>query len=331
MRALICTQACGLHDVFVADLPVPTLGPQDVLIRVEAAGVNYYDTLIVQGRYQIKPARPFVPGGECAGVVEAIGAAVTQVHIGQRVAAFTHIGAFAQFCKAPEQQTFLLPDAVTFEQAAAALVAYGTAWFALHDRGRLHANERVLVLGAAGGVGLAAVDIARRCGAQVTAAASSDERLALCQALGAQTLINYATSTARDQLKTAAGERGFDVVIDVVGGLLTESAVRVLAWRGRLLVIGFAAGEIPRVATNLILLKGCEVSGVLWDGLLARESQVAQAQVSALMQAIASGELHPQITLRLPLQQADQGLALLAQRLTPGKIILLPQMSSPRK
>lgn len=324
MRALICSQFAPLDDIKPGNLPIPTPGENEVLIKVAAAGVNFYDTLIVQGKYQIKPPLPFSPGGESAGVVEAVGPGVTHVKPGDRVVAFSHYGAFAEYCKAPARQTFPLPDAVSFEQAAAALVAYGTAWFALYDRGHIKAGETVLVLGAAGGVGLAAVQIAHRAGARVIAAASSEEKLALCKAAGADVCVNYSSGDLKDLFKTAVGPQGADIVIDVVGNPYTEAALRATGWRGRVMIIGFAAGEIPRIPGNLVLLKGCEVSGVLWDGLLARDPDLAREQVAALFAAIADGSLQPPITARFTLENGLEALKTLAERRVTGKVVIVP-------
>ena len=324
MRALICNEFAALGDVQAGDLPVPEIGPDQVLIRVAAAGVNFYDTLIVQGKYQIKPPLPFSPGGESAGTVETVGAGVTHVKPGDRVVAFSHYGAFAEFCRAPASQVFPLPDGVSFDIAAASLVAYGTAWMALYDRGRMQPGETVLVLGAAGGVGLAAVQIAHRAGARVIAAASSEDKLALCASAGADVCVNYATDNLKDAFKSAVGPRGADIVIDVVGNPYTEAALRATGWRGRVMIIGFAAGDIPRIPANLVLLKGNEVSGVLWDGLLEKDPEMAREQVADLMAAIADGSLAPRITARFPLEQGLDALNTLAERRVTGKVIVTP-------
>ncbi|MEY2633404.1 MAG: hypothetical protein RIR00_2058 [Pseudomonadota bacterium] len=324
MRALICSAFASLDDVRFGELPTPTPGPGEVLVRVAAAGVNFYDTLIVQGKYQIKPPLPFSPGGESAGVVAAVGAGVTRVRPGDRVVAFSHYGAFAEYCLAPERQTFPLPEGVSFDQAAAALVAYGTAWFALYDRGRMRPGETVLVLGAAGGVGLAAVQIAHRAGARVIAAASSPEKLALCAAAGADLCIDYSQGELKALFKQSVGPKGADIVIDVVGNPYSEAALRAMGWRGRLMIIGFAAGEIPRLPANLMLLKGCEVSGVLWDGLLAEDPEPARQQVADLLAAIADGSLQPRITETFPLESGLAALKTLAERRVTGKVIVCP-------
>lgn len=324
MRAYICKAFGPLDTHSPGELPDPLPGDDEVIIAVAAAGVNYYDTLIVQGRYQIRPAFPFSPGGEFAGTVTAVGAAVNGLHPGQRVLAFNSFGGYAEKARARARQVFALPDAVSFDQAAAALVAYATAWFALHDRGRLQAGETVLVLGAAGGVGLAAVQIARAAGCTVIAAASTADKLALCRQSGATLCINYRDEDLKEAVKAATGGRGADVVIDVVGGAFTEAAVRATAWRGRVLVIGFAAGDIPRVPANLLLLKGCELSGVFWDEFLRREPEACHAQVAGILAGIADGTLAPPIHGRYGIEQAGEALALLAERRVTGKLLISP-------
>lgn len=327
MRALICPQFAPLDNVKPGNLPTPTPAENEVLIRVAAAGVNFYDTLIVQGKYQIKPPLPFAPGGESAGTVEAVGPGVSHFKPGDRVVAFSHYGAFAELCKAPASQTFPLPASVSFEQAAAGLVAYGTAWFALYDRGRLQKGETVLILGAAGGVGLAAVQIAHRAGARVIAAASSEEKLALCRAAGADACVNYADGDLKEMFKAAVGPNGADIVIDVVGSPYTEAALRATGWRGRVMIIGFAAGEIPRIPGNLVLLKGCEVSGVLWDGLLAKDPEMAREQVAAILAGFADGSLVPPVSARFTLEQGLEALKTLAERRVTGKVVIIPTLT----
>ena len=326
MQALVCDAFGPLDTLRVGALPDPVPGPGEVVIRVAASGVNFYDTLIVQGKYQVRPALPFSPGGEIAGTVAAVGADVGHLRPGERVCAFTSFGGHAEACRAKASQVWPLPAGVTFEAAAAGLVAYGTAWFGLHDRARLRAGETVLVLGAAGGVGLAAVQVAHAAGARVIAAAGSAERLALCREAGAEVLIDYTGEDLKEAMKAATGGRGADIVVDVVGGAYTEAALRAIAWRGRLLVIGFAAGEIPRIPANLLLLKGCEASGVFWDEFLRREPEGAAAQVAAILAGFADGRLQPRITGRYPLARATEALLALARREAPGKLIVTPAL-----
>lgn len=328
MRAYICNAFGPLDTHGPGALPAPQPADDEVIINVAAAGVNYYDTLIVQGKYQIRPGFPFSPGGEFAGTIAALGAGVTGFQLGQRVLAFNSYGGYAERARARARQVFPLSDAVSFDQAAAALVAYATAWFALYDRGRLKAGETVLVLGAAGGVGLAAVQIARAAGCTVIAAASTADKLALCQQAGASIGINYREADLKEAVKAATAGRGADVVIDVVGGAFTEAAVRATAWRGRVLVIGFAAGDIPRVPANLLLLKGCELSGVFWDEFLRREPDACHAQVAAILAGIADGTLVPPIHGRYTIEQAGEALRVLAERRVTGKLLICPGAGS---
>ncbi|CAL95658.1 NADPH:quinone oxidoreductase family protein [Azoarcus olearius] len=325
MRALVCQEFAPLDALQVGELPDPQPAAGEVVIRVSAAGINFYDTLIVQGKYQVKPAAPFSPGGEVAGTVAAVGEGVSHVRPGDRVCAFTSYGGYAELCRAKASQTWPLPDAVGFEAAAAGLVTYGTAWFGLHDRARIQAGETVLVLGAAGGVGLAAVQIAKAAGARVIAAAGSAERLALCREHGADVLIDYTAADLKDAVKAATGGQGADIVVDVVGGAYTEAALRATAWRGRVLIIGFAAGEIPRIPANLLLLKGCEASGVFWDELMRREPQEAARQVAAVLDCFADGRLRPPVTAACGLGGAVDAMRALAGRQVAGKLIVLPQ------
>ena len=324
MRALICKEFASLDSLIVGELPEPQAAAGELTIRVGAAGINFYDTLIVQGKYQVKPAFPFSPGGEVAGVVVAVGEGVTHVKPGDRVCAFTSYGGYAEVCRARASQTWPLPDAVSFNAAAAGLVTYGTAWFGLHDRARMKAGETVLVLGAAGGVGLAAVQIGRAAGARVIAAAGSAERLALCREHGAEVLIDYTTADLKDAVKSATGGQGADIVVDVVGGPYTDAALRATAWRGRVLVIGFAAGEIPRIPANLLLLKGCELSGVFWDELMRREPVEAARQVAEVLARFADGRLEPPITAACGLGGAVAAMHALAGRKVAGKLIVHP-------
>ena len=322
MRALICEQFGGIEALRLGTLPDPEPDEGEVVIRVAAAGVNFYDTLIVQGKYQVKPALPFSPGGEIAGTVVAVGPGVAHFEPGDRVCAFTSYGGFAELCRARASQVWRLPDMVDPQSAAAALVAYGTAWFGLHDRASMAPGDTVLVLGAAGGVGLAAVQIGRAAGARVIAAAGSPERLALCSAAGADVCIDYRAESLRDAVKAATAGKGADIVVDVVGGAYTEAALRATAWRGRVLIIGFAAGEIPRIPANLLLLKGCEASGVFWDEFLRREPAEAADQVASVLRGIAEGRLEPRITDVYPLDRAGEALSALARREAPGKLVV---------
>ena len=324
MRALICNAFAPIESLSMASVPPPVPEPDEITLRVAAAGVNFYDTLIVQGRYQIKPPFPFSPGGEVAGVVYAVGQNVHHLHPGDRVCAFTSYGGYAEICRAKAIQTWKLPDTVSFETAAAGLVTYGTAWFALHDHARIRSGETVLVLGAAGGVGQAAIQIAKTAGAQVIAVASHPDKLVQCQAQGADILINYQTENLKETIRQVTHGRGVDIVVDVVGGRHTKAALRATAWRGRILIIGFATGEIPCIPTNLVLLKGCTLSGVLWDELMRQEPEEASRQVHTVLAGFAEGWLAPPITACYRLEEAMQALSSLATRQAGGKLIILP-------
>jgi len=324
MKAFVCRELGPVESHQPGDMPVPGIAAGELLVRVAAAGVNFFDTLIVQGKYQIRPPLPFAPGGEIAGTVEAVGEGVEAFRPGDRVLAFTSFGGYAELTRARASMCWHLPDAVSFDTAAAGLTTYGTAWFALHDLARLQAGESVLVLGAAGGVGLAAIQIAKLAGARVIAAAGSPERLEVCREAGADQCIDYVAEDLREAVKALTGGRGVDVVIDVVGGEFTEKAVRSVAWRGRVMVIGFAAGAIPRLPCNLMLLKGCHVIGVFWDEMLRREPATSRQQIDALTAAWADGRLRPPVTHKYPLARAGEALQQLAGRRTPGKLLVVP-------
>lgn len=261
MRAVRCHSLSGPSSLRVDDIPAPTPGAGEVAIRVHAAGVNFPDVLLSYGKYQFKPECPFIPGGEAAGVVAALGHGVTTLAVGDRVAATLLHGAFAETIVVPELAAVKLPEGVGFEVGAATLLTYATTWHALVDRANLRAGETLLVLGAAGGVGLAAVEIGKLLGARVIAAASTPEKLAVCREHGADEGIDYAREDLKERVKSLTGGAGADVVYDPVGGAFTEAALRATAWEGRLLIVGFAAGEIPKVPMNLVLLKGCQIAG----------------------------------------------------------------------
>lgn len=324
MRALLCRQFTGIDDLVVLDAEQPQPGPGEITVRVRASGINFLDTLIVAGKYQVKPELPFSPGAEIAGEVLAVGPDVLGFRPGDRVCAFTYYGGFAEVCRAKAAFTWHLPDAIDAVTAAASLITYGTAWLGIVDRARLQPGESCLVLGAAGGVGLAAIQIAKKFGAHVIAAAGSAERLAICRDHGADECIDYSGEDFRDRLKSILAGRPLHVVVDVVGGSISQVVLRQLAWRGRLLVIGFAAGEIPQLPANLILLRGIDVLGVVLDGLFKHEPKRATEQMSALFSAIASGALRPPVTQTLSLEQVPDALTRLTQRLASGKMVVIP-------
>jgi NADPH2:quinone reductase len=324
MKAVVC-KAWGLPDSLVVenvDAPLP--GPGQVLIDVKAAGVNFPDVLIVQGKYQFKPALPFTPGSELAGVVAALGADVTGVQVGQRVIAFTAVGAFAEQAVVPANALMPMPPGMDFDTAAAITLTYGTSHHAVVDRAALQAGETMLVLGAAGGVGLAAIEIGKALGARVIAAASSEEKLAVCRAHGADATINYSTEDLREAIKQATDGKGPDVIYDPVGGIYTEPAFRAIGWRGRYLVVGFANGEIPKLPLNLTLLKGASLMGVFWGEFAKREPKANAKAMRELMGWLAEGKIRPLISGRYALADTAQALNDMAARKVTGKVVIIP-------
>jgi len=322
MKAVLCKQYGPPESLVIEELPSPVPGPGEVVVSVKAASVNFPDFLIIQNKYQFKPPLPFSPGSELAGVVKEVGAGVTSVRQGERVIAFTTYGAFAEEVKTEAVRLLPLPEKMDFVTGAAFLLTYATSDHALRDRGALKAGETLLVLGAAGGVGLAAIEIGKALGARVIACASSDDKLAVCREHGADAGINYATEDLRERVKALTEGRGVDVVYDAVGGPYTEPAFRSLAWRGRLLVVGFAAGEIPKLPLNLALLKGASVVGVFWGDFARREPKAFAESVRQLTRWHAEGRLRPHVSQTLPLERAAEAIQLLASRRAKGKIVL---------
>jgi len=322
MKAVLCKQYGPPESLVVEELPSPKPGPGEVVVSVKAASVNFPDFLIIQNKYQFKPPLPFSPGSELAGTVKEVGGGVSNVRPGDRVIAFTTYGAFAEEVKTEATRLLALPDRMDYVTGAAFLLTYATSDHALRDRGALKAGETLLVLGAAGGVGLAAIEIGKALGARVVACASSDDKLAVCREHGADETINYATEDLRERVKAISDGRGVDVVYDAVGGPYTEPAFRSLAWRGRLLVVGFAAGDIPRLPLNLPLLKGAAVVGVFWGDFARREPKAFAASVRQLASWYAEGRLRPHVSQTLPLERAAEAIQLLASRKAKGKIVL---------
>jgi NADPH2:quinone reductase len=325
MKALLCTEFGPPEQLRICDVPVPVPGPGKVLVRVESSALNFPEALTVQGLYQIKPALPWVPGHEIAGTVVAAGPDVGDVRTGDRVAAAVEAGGHAEYCLADVRRLIRLPDGAEFDAAAALLVAYGTALHALQRCGRLQAGETLLVLGAAGGVGSAAVELGKLLGARVIAAASSAERLVLCRGLGADDVIDYGRDDLRDAALALTDQRGVDVVFDPVGGPLTERALRATAWRGRLLVIGFAGGEIAKLPANLALLKERSVIGVNRGAAFQNDPQEYRRDVEQLGQWLAEGRLRPAVTERITLDQVPGALRRMLDRQLTGKVVCKPQ------
>jgi NADPH2:quinone reductase len=322
MKAVLCKAYGPPESLVVEDVESPTPGPGEVVISVKAASVNFPDVLIIQNKYQVKPPLPFSPGSEVAGVVKATGDHVNGFKPGDRVMAITTYGAFAEEVKTDAQRLLPLPAGMDFTQAAAFGLTYATSDFALRDRGELKAGETLLVLGAAGGVGIAAIEIGKALGSRVIACASTDDKLAVCREHGADETINYATEDLRERIKQLTDGKGVDVVYDPVGGPYTEPALRSLAWRGRLLVVGFAAGEIPKIPLNLTLLKGCSIVGVFWGEFARREPERFAESMRRLGRWFTEGKINPHISATFPLERASDALTLMADRQVKGKVVL---------
>jgi NADPH:quinone reductase len=322
MKAVLCKQFGPPESLVVEDLPSPRAGAGEVVLSMRAASLNFPDVLIIQNKYQFKPPLPFSPGSELAGVVKEIGEGVHGYKPGDRVIAFTTYGAFAEEVKVDAGRLVPIPEGMDFNSAAAFLLTYGTSDHALRDRGMLRAGETLLVLGAAGGVGLAAIEIGKALGARVIACASSADKLEVCRLHGADETINYATEDLREKIKELTAGKGADVVYDAVGGPYTEPALRSTAWRGRLLVVGFAAGDIPKIPLNLPLLKGCSIMGVFWGDFARREPKAFAASIGQLGKWFREGKLKPHVSQTFPLAQAVDALKLMAGRKVKGKVVL---------
>jgi len=322
VKAVLCKQYGPPETLVVEELPSPRAGPGEAVVSVKAASVNFPDVLIIQNKYQFKPPLPFSPGSELAGVVKEVGAGVSSVRPGDRVMAFTTYGAFAEEVKTEAARLLPIPEGMDFKSAAAFVLTYGTSDHALRDRGALRAGETLLVLGAAGGVGLAAIEIGKALGARVIACASSDEKLAVCREHGADATINYAAEDLRERIKSLTERRGVDVIYDPVGGAYSEPAFRSIAWRGRLLVVGFAAGEIPKLPLNLALLKGASVVGVFWGDFARREPKAFAGSIAQLGLWFREGKLRPHVSKIYPLEKAADALRLMAARQVKGKVVL---------
>ena len=329
MKAVLCKQYGPPDSLALEELASPRAGPGEVVVSVKAASVNFPDVLIIQNKYQFKPPLPFSPGSELSGVVKEAGEGVSAYRPGDRVMAFTTYGAFAEEVKVDAARLLPIPGGMDFVAAAAFVLTYGTSDHALRDRGALQAGETLLVLGAAGGVGLAAVEIGKALGARVIACASSEEKLAVCREHGADAAVNYAAEDLRERVKALTDGRGVDVVYDPVGGPYSEPAFRSLAWRGRLLVVGFAAGEIPKLPLNLALLKGASIVGVFWGDFARREPRRFAESVHQLGHWYREGKLRPHVSQTLPLEKAAEALKLMAARQVKGKVVLTVGGSPP--
>ncbi|MGH8667515.1 MAG: NADPH:quinone oxidoreductase family protein [Burkholderiales bacterium] len=325
MKAVVCKAWGPPESLVIEDRPALEPGAGRVVVRVKAASVKFSDTLLIQNKYQTQPELPFIPGGEVTGVITSLGSGVEGWKVGDRVNAQTTYGGYAEEVAAEAERMTAIPDAIEFAAATGLSSTYGTAYYALVDRGRLRAGETLLVLGAAGGVGLASVEVGKVLGAKVIACASSEEKLAVCRTKGADETINYATEDMRARVKAITKGNGVDVIVDPVGGAYSELALRDMAWGGRHLVIGFTAGDIPKIPLNLPLIKGCEVVGV-WIGAFAkREPAKHRANAQTLWQWMAQGKIKPYISASYPLERVADALNALTERKVAGKVVLTPQ------
>ena len=323
MHAWLCENPIGVDALAWTELPTPQPKAGEVLIEIRAASLNFPDLLIVQNKYQMKPLLPFVPGSEYAGVVQAVGEGVTQLTPGQDVACLSGTGGFGTHTLAPAALCMPLPSGFPYVDAAAFIMTYATSWHALMDRAQLKAGETVLVLGAAGGVGTAAIQIAKAAGARVIAAASTDEKCTLCSSLGAEATINYSSKNLREEIKALTGGKGPDVIYDPVGGEFAEPAFRSIAWRGRYLVVGFAAGPIPALPLNLALLKGASIVGVFWGDFARREPKANAAMMTELASWYGQGKIKPVIDRTMPMAELKAAYAHMGSRAVMGKLVMV--------
>lgn len=324
MKAVLCVELGGPESLRFEDLPDPEPAADEVVVDVAFAALNFFDTLITVGKYQTKPELPFSPGGEMAGVVSAVGAAVEGLAIGDRVAGYLGYGAAREMVAVRAETLTLVPDELGLDRAAGLIITYGTTLHALADRGALKRGETLAVLGASGGVGIAAVEIGKLLGARVIACASSADKLAFARERGADELIDYSCEDLKARLKELTGGRGVDVVYDPIGGDYTESCVRALAWRGRLLVIGFAAGDIPKLPLNLPMLKGADIRGVFWGAHVEREPAAHRAELARLFDWAADGDVSAHVDAVLPLSETAEAIGRIKRREAKGKILVKP-------
>ena len=321
MRAILCKELGPADKLVIEDVPSPQVSGDGVKVKVKAAGLNFPDTLIIEGKYQIKPELPFSPGGEMAGEIIEVGPDVKNLKPGMRVMGLTGYGSFAEEMVIGESRVIPVPDGMKDETAAAFSMVYGTSYHALKQRANIQPGETLLVLGASGGVGLAAVGLGKAMGAKVIAAASSDDKLQVAKEAGADDLINYTDEDLKEALKSRYPQ-GIDVIYDPVGDRFTEPALRNMAWNGRFLIVGFAAGETPKIPANLTLLKGCSVVGVFWGAFTAKEPKAHIQNVKELMQLFAEGKINPRVSEVFPFEQYEDALAALSSRRAKGKVVL---------
>ncbi len=324
MKAVLCKEYGMPETLVIENIEPLRAGKGQVVVTVKACGVNFPDTLIIQGKYQFKPPMPFSPGSEVAGIVKEVGEGVTGISVGDHVIASTGWGGFAEEVVVSASKIIPMPAGLDFTIASAFVLTYGTSHHALKDRAQIQPGETLLVLGAAGGVGIAAIEIGRQLGARVIAAASSEEKLAVCRQHGAHEGINYASEDLRERIKEITEGKGIDVIFDPVGGTYSEPALRSMAWKGRFLVVGFAGGEIPRIPLNLTLLKGCSIVGVFWGAFTEREPQRNAENLRELMGWLSHGILKPHISATYPLERASDALYDMLNRRVLGKAVLVP-------
>jgi NADPH2:quinone reductase len=322
VKAMVCKAWGGPESLVLDDLLLAALGPKEVRIKVHAAGLNFPDTLMIAGKYQFKPSFPFAPGMECAGEIVAVGEKVSDIKVGDRVMATTGSGSFGEQVNCPAANVFKIPASMPYEIAAGFPITYGTTYHALVDRGRIKKGEVLLVHGAAGGVGLNAVELGRELGATVIGTVGSDEKVAIVKEYGAAHVINYSTESIKDRVKELTGGNGADVIYDAVGGDAFDQSLRCINWDGRLLVIGFASGRIPEAPANLALIKGCSIVGVFWGAFAAREPEKNRANFAALLALYKQGRLKPHVSGTFALDQVPQAMQALLSRKTTGKVVI---------
>lgn len=322
MKAVLCKQFGPPSSLVLEDIPSPQPGEKDILISVKACGVNFPDTLIIQGKYQYKPDLPFSPGSDVAGIVKAVGSKVKQFKPGDEIFSLVSHGGFAEEIVIPENRCFPKPPTMDFKISASFLMAYGTSYYALKERAKIKEGETLVVLGASGGVGLAAVELGKILGAKVIAAASTNEKLQLCKEYGADEIINYQEEDLKSRIKELTHGKGADVIYDPVGGKFTELALRATAWKGRLCIVGFAAGEIPKIPMNLALLKGCEIVGVFWGQFAMKEPMVNMSNTMDLLKFYNEKKINPHIHASYRLENAYKALEEMQNRKVKGKVVI---------
>ena len=324
MKAIVCEKFGPPASLAYKEIPTPTPKEKEVVVQVKACSLNFPDTLIIQGKYQFKPTLPFTPGSDIAGEVSAVGKEVKNLKVGDEVIGFVPHGGFAEYVVAPAKNIFTKPPQMDAPIAASFLMAYGTSYHALKDRAKLKEGETLVVLGASGGVGLAAVELGKQMGARVIACASTEEKLALCLEHGADETINYTSENLKEQIKTLTQGKGADVIYDPVGDAYAEPALRALAWEGRYLVVGFAGGEIPKIPLNLPLLKGCQIVGVFWGSFAIQFPHKNLQNTMELMQWYSEGKLNPHIHKIFPLHETHKAMEEMEARKVRGKIVVTP-------